>query len=291
MLPARPVAVTQLCSRLPRAKRQEKALVSTSNAAGLDDPCGFLPAQDILDSKKALGLQGCPTTQLFGITYEPFQPCSNVPGYLVGRSTHPHLSLMLGKSSGHPEPLVVTCIASILQTLKTQACLSNWGSNPKAVLYYNTFHLFFNLFLWSIEYLLAQVWFGTGEQAQSTMKPLVLFPLVQVGFGMAIGNQCTAQLLLLVCPAEADFGLRPKEKVPPGSCMQRTSVLIVCRGVLLFQSSSLKQPKCQKWGCKFKCIEANQSLFSIYYPFCCYTCLLPSPFSSGKHRPFPFLFF
>lgn len=125
MLPARPVAVIQLCSRLPRAKRQEKALVSTSNAAGLDDPCGFLPAQDILDSKKALGLQGCPTTQLFGITYEPFQPCSNVPGYLVGRSTHPHLSLMLGKSSGHPEPLVVTCIASILQTLKTQACLSN----------------------------------------------------------------------------------------------------------------------------------------------------------------------
>lgn len=49
---------------------------------------------------------------------------------------------------------------------------------------------------------------------------------------------------------------------------------------------SLKQQLCQKWGCKFKCIEANQSLFSIYYPFCCQTWLLLCWFSSGKHRLF-----
>lgn len=35
------------------------------------------------------------------------------------------------------------------------------------------------------------------------MKSLVLFPLVQVGFGMAAGKQCIAQLLLFVCAAEA----------------------------------------------------------------------------------------
>lgn len=55
----------------------------------------------------------------------------------------------------------------------------NWRSTK-------IYFTFFPCIFWFISHLLlAQVWFGSGGQTQSIMKSLGLFPLVQVGFGMA----------------------------------------------------------------------------------------------------------
>lgn len=150
----------------------------------------------------------------------------------------------------------------------SRVMISHWtlhGATEAAIKYISPFFLFFLFFLVYLTFVSASgmIWvWGTDS------KYLERTGTLSFGAGRLWGGPLrTNTLLSCSCPCapqKQTDGLQPKGKVPPGSRMQKMSALIACRGVLLFQSISLEQHLCQKWGFKFKCIEANQSLFSIY---------------------------